>query len=239
VGNNPIRFSDPSGHYECTVESLDGSCADLKNLRLKNYSMATLKEFGGKDDLEAMTRIVAKAASIFNSFEEMIPALSGVFLGVEESNPSTILHAKNADPCAALGRSIYDCPANTVTGAFGDTGFNRNFRDGFSQPFHFWTYLSTAANTWGAGQPGGYLSGQIMGNLGNIAHEIIFPDGAGATWQDYALARAGMNIGGMINKGEIKPNELAGVIHDYLGTDGPRADYVIYLKWIVPLQGNK
>jgi hypothetical protein len=234
VINNPLRFNDPTGHKTCAPDE-DGGCNKIEEFG--NYVYDTLERLGGKNDRKAMTNIVRKAQRLYKTFDKLIPALSGIFLGVEESNPDTILHAKNANPCAPVGHP--NCAANAAIGAFGDKGFNRNFQDGFSQPFHFWTYLSTAANTQGAGQPGGYLSGQIMGNVGNIVHEIIQPDGKGATWQDYALARAGMNIGGMINRGEIQPNELAGVIDDFLGTDGPRADYVIFLKAIAPLEGNR
>lgn len=213
----------------------EGGCD--KKEELWNYAFDTVEKLAGKNDLKAMTDIVRKAEKLYKTFDKMIPALSGIFLGIEESNPDTILHARSADRCAAIGRP--ECPANETTEMFYDEGFNRNFQDGFSQPFHFWAYLVTAANTEGAGKPGGYLAGQIMGNVGNIIHEIIIPDGAGATWQDYALARAGMNIGGMINKGEMQPNELAGIINDQLGTAGPRADYVIFLQVIAPLQGNK
>jgi hypothetical protein len=218
---------------------MSGSGGCDKKEELVSFARDTVKRLGGKNDLKAMTDIIRKAERLYKTFDKMIPVLSDVFLGVEESNPATILHAKNADPCAAIGRGVGRC---AQTGAFLDQGFNRNFRDGFSQPFHFWAYLSTAANTEGAGQPGGYLAGQIMGNAGNIYHEIISPDAndpAGATWQDYALARAGMNIGGMINRGEIQPSGLAGVINNQLGTNDSRASYVIFLKVVAPLAGNR
>jgi hypothetical protein len=185
-----------------------------------------------------MTSIVRKAAKLYKTFDKMIPALSDVFLGVGESNPATIWHAAHADPCAAVGRAVTDCAANANTGAFADTGFHKDFRDTFSQPFHFWAYLATSANTDGASGPGSYLPGRIVGNAANVYHEIVQPDGAGATWQDYALARAGMNIGTLINLGAIGPNDLANTIEDYVGVGGPGAFYVNPLIGIVPLQGN-
>ena len=191
-----------------------------------------------------MAAIVDRAADLYQNFEDMIPALSGIFLGIEESNPGTINHARFANACVAVGRDTEDlekagCPELIELGTFGDEGFHQDFQDGKSQPFHFWAYFATAANTWGMGRPGGYPAGQITGDVANILHEIIFPDGNGATWQDYALSRAGMNLGGLVNLGVIPPNQLGNFMRYYLGTDGPGAFYVGPLINIVPLQGNQ
>ncbi len=235
MNNNPVRYTDPTGHKIC-ARGNDGGCD--KKEELWNYAFDIVEKFGGKNDLKAVTKIVNKAASLYKTFDKLIPALSGVFLGVEESNPATIWHAAHTDACAAVGRAVTDCGTNRNTGAFTDTGFHPDFRDTFSQPFHFWAYLATAANTDGAGGPGSYIPGRIIGNVANAYHEIIQPDGAGATWQDYALARAGMNIGTLINLGVISPNQLANTIEDYIGVGGPGAFYVDPLIAIAPLQGN-
>jgi len=247
--NNPIRYNDPSGHRECESDS-KGHCMSVKKLKLWNFAFDTVKEFGekskGKDkkkdknSLEAMARIVDKAAQLYGTYDNMIPELSEIFLGVHESNPLTLLNAADADPCAAVGRE--DCGTNTATGSFGDAGFHQDFQDGFSQPFHFWAYVATTANTEGAAGPASYVPGRVVATWGNIYHEIVRPDGAGATWQDYALARAGMNIGTLVNMGMVPPDELGNTIRDYVGDvggNGPGAFYVDPLSSILPLQGNR
>jgi hypothetical protein len=186
-----------------------------------------------------MVRIVDKAASLYSTYDEMVPALSGIFLGLEESNSRTIYNAafNNPDPCAAVGRP--ECTTNTVI--FGDKKFHSDFSDGASQPFHFWAYLATAANTEGKG-PASYIPGRGMSNLGNNAHEIwipLFGYDKGATWQDYALSRAGMDIGTLVNIGAVPPNQLGNTIKNYVGTSGAGAFYVNPLKFIVPLDGNR
>ncbi|MEK6754348.1 MAG: RHS repeat-associated core domain-containing protein, partial [Chloroflexota bacterium] len=232
VLNNPMRYHDPSGHApECD----DGpqtwtACRQ----QLHDYANSTLEELGGVDDLEAVVRIVDKAAQLYKNYDNMIPALSGIFLGIEESNSLTIWHAFLADRCAALGRA--DCEANTVS--FGDAGFNHDFQDGQSQPFHFWAYLATSANTEGTG-PASYMPGAIISAGANVVHEIIMPDGAGATWQDYALAQAGINIGTLVNVGAVTPDQLGNTIKDYVGTNGPGAYFVPLLIQIMPLEGNR
>ncbi len=43
----------------------------------------------------------------------------------------------------------------------------------------------------------------------------------GSTWQDYALARAGMNVGTLVNMGVIPPDQLGNTIRTYVGINGP------------------
>jgi hypothetical protein len=245
VGNRPVNFNDPTGHKECEAES-NGNCMNSKKLKLWNFAVDTLNDLGGKDDLEAVARIVDKSAKIYGSFEKMIPALSEIFSGVNESNSLTIYHAFLADKCAALGRD--DCWANKAGGVFGDKGFHEDFQDGFSQPFHFWSFLATAANTEGVG-PANYIPGRVVGNAANEFHERIAPSlvrllypstvDVGATWQDYALSRAGMNIGTLVNIGAIQPSQLGDTIRNYVGPGGPGAFYVPLFSQIIPLDGNR
>ena len=230
--NNPLRYNDPSGHGpEC--DDGPATWASCKK-QLTDFANSTLEELGGVDDLEAVVRIVDKAAQLYKNYDNMIPALSGIFLGIEESNSLTIWNAFRADPCAALGRA--DCSVNSAW--FLDKGFHEDFQDRQSQPFHFWAYLATSANTEGAG-PASYLPGYAVSGAANIVHEIIFPDGAGATWQDYALTRAAMNIGTLVNIGAVPPDQLGNTIKDFVGVDGPGAPYVAPLRIIAPLVGNR
>ena len=72
---------------------------------------------------------------------------------------------------------------------------------------------------------GGWGTAEAVG--GNVVHELAqsvvqYPDnGWGTSWQDYTLSGAGMYIGGMITTGSITPYDLAGVIKDTVGPNGP------------------
>ncbi len=166
--------------------------------------------------------------------------LSSVFLGTEESNSLTVYNAAfgDIDQCMAVGRDVKDCAANVEEGSFLDYGFHPDFQDGASQPFHFWAFLATTANTEGVG-PASYVPGRVVGNIANTVHEIVRPEGVGATWQDYALSRAGMNIGTLVNMGVVPPDQLGNTIRDYLGANGPGAPYVTPLRNNAPLVGNR
>jgi hypothetical protein len=234
VDNNPIRYTDPTGHKVCSVDD-NGGCD--KKEELWNYAYDTLKRFSGKNDLEAMVRIVNKASRLYRTFDKIMPELSEIFLGVHESNPLTILHAAGADSCAGLGREPKDCSLNTDADSFWNEGFHRDFQDGHNQVFHFWAYVATTAST---DMPvGGYALGYIAGQGGNYVHEnLAVGDPTGATWQDYALAQAGMNTGVMISFGAVSPNELGNYIRDTVGINSAGAPYVTPLVFFLPLLGN-
>ncbi len=152
--NRPIILTDPTGH--AAIGDSDGSgCEDVSQCKknyLSSHASRIVKSLEKKnkrdrDDFEAMIDIVNLGASLFDTNDELIPALSGIFLGIEESNSLTVWNAyKHADPCAAVGRSVEDCAANKEKGSFGDAGFQEDFQDGQSQPITFgpiWLPLQT------------------------------------------------------------------------------------------------
>ena len=220
----------------CAIDS-SGGCD--KNEELENYAYDTLKRLGGKNDLEAMVRIVNKAANLYGTYDEMLPALSNIFLGVYESNPLTILHASNADECAAIGRE--SCAINKAEGTyFQDTGFHEDFQDGDNQIFHFWAYLTTAASTDTSGLPANYLWGMNVAAVANVYHEIIWPeDPTGASWEDYGLSIVGIYIGMLVSMGAVPPEQLGNTIKNYVGTNSPGYPLTGMLTTVVPLPGNR
>jgi RHS repeat-associated protein len=238
VRNNPIRYNDPSGHKECSVDS-NGGCD--KKEELWNYAYSTLERLGGKNDLLAVVRIVNKAARLYGTYEKMMPELSEIFIGVHESNPLTILHAAGAENgCNGVGREPRDCQHNSGSTTFWDTGFNKDFRDGHNQVFHFWAYLATAASTDTSGLPANYLWGSYVAVQGNAFHEIYWPwtDPAGSSWQDYGLGVAGIGIGTLVSMGAVPPTQLGNTIQNYVGINSPGYPFVSALTTVVPLPGN-
>jgi hypothetical protein len=158
-----------------------------------------------------MASIVDLGATLFNTYDELIPVLTDVFLGVEESNAFTVLHAykvPESEFCSIVGRF---CEDDDEKGFFLDDGFYWMYQDGDNQPYHFWTYLSTAANTEGST----YLSGMVVGTIANALHEtVVYDDPKSRSWQDFALGQEGISIGLLINWGVLPPDRLG----DYLRT---------------------
>ena len=234
ANNNPVRYTDPSGHSVC---GLSGSGVCTKDEELVAFADKTVLDYGGKNDLEAVARIVDKAARLYVTYGEMIPALSTIFLGIQESNPLTLINAVGANECAATGREPKDCGSNSAGEVIWDTGFHREFRDGHSQAYHFWAYLATTAST--DISVGGPILGYYLGQAGNFVHEIMgLPDPSGATWQDFALSEEAMNIGLLVSFGLIEPSNLGNYIRAHVGTQSDGAFYVTPLLYTSPLQGN-
>jgi len=240
TNNNPSRFSDPSGHLgkDNVVCTDDGYCGTDKPTTDKKtflWSQANsiLNELGGINDLEAMARIIEAGASVYSDFDALLPALSGVFIGVERSGPGTLWAAAVAaqqDGCAGVGRDIEDCPTNTVY--FRDTGFHPDFRDTHNQIFHLWGYIANTAvpgNTFKGNM--GVFEAVAANGFHEIDQSIIATVGEklgmggdafgpGTSWQDYVLSEAGMKIGTLITNQAITPMELADLIRNMIGSQG-------------------
>jgi hypothetical protein len=192
-----------------------------------------------------MALIVEKAAELYGTFDEMLPQLSYIFLGVEKSGPGTLVAAAiqaKKNGCAGIGRDPTDC--HTSTKYFGDTGFHSDFRDGYNQLFHLWGYI---ADTAAPGHPFMGGVGFVESNIGNFGHEIVqsifrYPKGGeGTSWQDFELSGQGMYIGELITTGSITPNELATVIRNNIGPNGPGSsgEFQMLTQLFGPLAGQR
>jgi RHS repeat-associated protein len=229
--NNPINYNDPTGHMS---REDDGKGADREGI-LHSYATDILYALGGRDDLEALAQIVDKAYDLYNTYDQMIPAISGVILGIKESNTYTVWNAafKNTG-CAGVGRDPQDCGQNSAEKggrAFGDTGFHQDFQDGHNQLFHAWAYISTTMAT----DDGIWGSGSIVSTLANIVHEVIWQEPL-SSWQDYALGTAGMDIGGAAKMGAISSPFLGSYIRVALGPNGGGSSgYTSFLNSFAPL----
>ena len=228
VSNRPINYTDPSGHREC--ESRDGQECDWKTPYLWNQAESILKRLGGKNDLEAMTKIIREGARVYRDFKDLLPALSAIFLGVDTYGPGALWAAKSTG-CAGVGREPHDC--SSATDYFSDTGFNSDFRDGHNQIFHLWGYI---ANTSTPGNSALGFAGLFVATFANGFHEIDQSNiakvgqkfgiqkamdlGWGTSWQDFTLSIAGMKIGSLITNQAISPSELADVIQSSIGPLG-------------------
>ena len=149
VRNNPTDRIDPTGHMD---DGWEGGCNDVNSCKheyLRGTAIVLLTRLGGRNDLEAMAQIVDYAAYLYGNYQQMMPMLSGIFLGLEQSNSITVFNAAFRDYNAcnlAIGREQNDCKTEDGR-SFRDLGFHPDFRDNHNQLFHFWAYVSTTAAT--------------------------------------------------------------------------------------------
>jgi hypothetical protein len=197
-----------------------------------NRAEKLLEVYGGKDDLKALVGIIRAGASVYHSYEELMPVLSNILIGTPSGAPLALTEA--AGKCGGIGRDLA-CKGNTKS--FQDTGFHKDFQDYHNQIFHFWAYV---ANTYSASFPMALLGASAAG-FGNVIHEVgqgILGDD-GTSWQDYALAGAGINTGISISMGSVPISELADFVYNLLAPSSPGA-----LGWpglitsIIPLPGS-
>jgi hypothetical protein len=210
--NNPSTYTDPSGHKACGAIDKDGKCDDSEEKLNKLIDFVQKKILNDKGDkikneytsLEAMGKVLERAAYIYGrDWNGFLDSTTYVFTGYYGHGSGAMWGAHKSD----------------FSGYFdGDSGFNQGFQDGSNQVRHFWAAFATAAN------PSGHNPlGAASANLGNWWHDIA-TDGFGndgATIKDYELSITGIDIAGQVGN-EIKtPFDLAGIILDRLGTDGP------------------
>jgi hypothetical protein len=229
VGNNPIRYSDPSGHKACGSVDSYGGCDDKEEKvfklvdyveqHLMNKNKTGIK--GKHTSLGAMLKVVNKAAHIFGKdWDGFLDATTYVFTGYAGHGYE------------AMARAGYN---SKFDGYFDDdTGFHDDFMDDSNQVRHFWAAFGTAADPYGDNPMGGASAA-----FGNWWHDVA-TDGFGndgATIIDYKLSITGIDLATQVGN-EIKtPFSLAKVLLDHLGTDGFGYTSDAYINphwWITP-----
>jgi hypothetical protein len=226
--NNPIRYSDPSGHNYCdrirTGE--DEDCQYIRETRKFNEVIKYVHDKIVNDDwqvkkqyvsaFEVMNLITGKAAEIYgNDWNGFLKATNYVFLGTYSNSSATMYNAR---------RYTGDFRGITFSNGTGDIGFHDDFKDNDNQVRHFWAAFATAAyrqqnNIYDDDNMGG-----LVAVLGAFEHDVI-EDWAGipdSTVADLALSIAGINIGKDVYAGRINsPSDLPGVFDSTLGIYSP------------------
>ncbi|MBI9049672.1 MAG: RHS repeat-associated core domain-containing protein [Anaerolineaceae bacterium] len=248
VSNNPVRYTDPSGHAIC----LDPECSVVVHPQtdklisragsLKTVAQAIVKDLGTVNDLEGMAIIAEVGASMYKTWDKLLPELSKVFNGTSPILPETaLIEGALADRCAGVGREPHDCPTNTSY--FLDSGFHEDFQDEHNQPFHVWANIAQTAYPYGNNAE--FTQGRALGGWANFIHDPVqswlnIEDGWGTSWEDYFLSEAGWEIGELITDQTIQPDELADTLRSQLGPDGPGSNGFVplYNRKYGPLKGS-
>ena len=219
--NSPVVYRDPTGHLpeqgNTGEDCLDGwMCFDNPvedystdpDTYLQLYAGHKVVELGGVNDLEAMADIIDKADEIYGDDRNgFLNGLTKVFNGVSYSGVETVWDAAYYNACRGIGRGPDDGCGNVHY--FSDTGFHKVFSDEKNQLFHVWAYIATSAT----GDHGFSVS-----EAANFFHERLQSD-SGASWQDYYLGLAGMEIGYKLYTGDIKQSQLGKAVREMLSTN--------------------
>ena len=131
VRNNPLRYTDPSGHAYC----IDSDCAVMWHPINHNYvigpgtstaeevARSIVQDLGGVDDLEGMAIISDVTAGLYRSWDRFLPTMGQIFIGTEKTGAFALISAVMAGGCGGIGREPRDCPGNEAY--FLDRGFSQ------------------------------------------------------------------------------------------------------------------
>jgi hypothetical protein len=244
VKNNPVKYTDPSGHREC--ES-NGYYCDDKLPRFFNQVYKINQKYAGVNDLEAQVKIFKVAQSMYHTYTKSMKMTSLVFLGVKSVGPTTLAKAAvmdkvNQKAALGMGRDARDCEGKICAGmTFGDRGFHEDFQDSHSQPYHAWGYIAQAYSD----NPIKSKIGYAIGLFANVVHENVqsglgLDDAYGTSWEDFTLSIKAMNLAQKAASGQIPPEEFGDAMRVDLGESGTGSDG--WLEWLTryfgPLRGS-
>jgi RHS repeat-associated protein len=216
VNNNPVKYTDPSGHDVGCGGRDASTCGNRNwqrdNILAVNQSLYQQVESGSIDDLEAFATLVDYAASFSpNNSENFINDLGAVLTGLSEGS-----YAKN-EIKAQFYKYDYDERYKQAS-TLGQSGFAEIFQDpgaGGNQPHHYWFYVQV-----------GHESGRMVSNLGVIAHEtILTKNRAGNSFQDVFLGFEGTQLGSSLKTGTLSPTQTGNYIRTTLSPASDRAKY--------------
>jgi RHS repeat-associated protein len=212
--NNPLKYTDPSGHKTCSEKNVRGQCMsegdEIKSAILEeNNRLARLVEKEKISSVEALARLVEYA-------ESLVPGCAKCLI----QNVGAVLTGhSNGNYWRSELKGQYDSYYGQAA-SLGQSGFDPIFQDpsyagenGGNQAHHFWFYVQV-----------GYESGPTIGNLGVILHEtILWKDPRGISYQDAYLGYEGVNLGDLLAAGTINPSEVGDYIRQTLSVGSPTA----------------
>jgi RHS repeat-associated protein len=220
---NPIRYTDPTGHYVddgCATEGCSYSPTKRREDIFNEHNrLQTQAGLGIINDLEALARLTEYAALVTkNKASDFVQDLGATLTGHSEGNAARnelqiqlgrILGKRNIEYStdASYHNNYLEIVRNKRELMQG--GYSSVFQDpgeGGNQAHHFWFNVQV-----------GFESGIAIGMTGNFLHETVLASGpAGKSYQDYALGTEGVILGKWLYTGTVTPNEVGNWIRDTL-----------------------
>ena len=223
VLNNPLKYTDPSGHVEASEE--EEALTIINNL-CSSYQICIEVDFGyrisrGKlkllwkkgdwelGQLKSLRSTVEYATNLYTSYEsdditaaDFLVQLTDFRSQIGQPDTfvddiSTIILGERGAP-GIWGPWLHHTRWQPVE--LDDSGFHQDFGDNSNQVRHFWFYVHVAYTSGSSG----------FADTGNIMHEL--QPNAGGSYLDYVLGSHGITLGSGLRAGTVDLNEAAGWI---------------------------
>ena len=232
--NNPVRYTDPSGHmvaedyvYECGTQ-----CRQQNDLRKHNDLVKRVKE-GEISELEALAQLTEYAAFLAGDCVRCFINDLGATLTGHAGDDGRTAALRELEIQAGLPNVAYHPNYEQISGTneLMQSGYSIVFQDpayetegvGGNQAHHYWFYVQY-----------GYESGFYPAVVSDIAHETVVANSpAGMSYNDYALGVEGAQLGAALSWGAVKPSEVGDYIRQTLSPGSYTAMYWAYP--IVPI----
>ncbi|GAB4578182.1 MAG: hypothetical protein Fur0022_09160 [Anaerolineales bacterium] len=225
ASNNPVKYTDPTGHsVDCGVSDDNCEAGKIQNPKdlifRKNEALAALVAAGEISDLEAFALLADYAASLTpDCVECFLDNLSAVVSGISNVNNSAKYEFMHRIDPENYPYDEYFLEASK----FKQTGYAVEFQDpdprrtGANQARHFMFYIQV-----------GYEVGEVLGGAVNLGHECCIPlhTTAGKSYEDYALGAVGLNLGAQLKAGAVNLNDVGNYIRTTLAPGSSEAQ-----KW--------
>ncbi|NUM46270.1 MAG: hypothetical protein HUU38_16325 [Anaerolineales bacterium] len=233
--NNPLKYTDKSGHCDEECEARRSQIAARANWLAKNRNDL------GLDDVDILALTVDYAATFYSdddqdSYKDFINDVASVFVGYSTGGEDLIQEGLKE---VGIGEGPGDHKIENYD--LGDDGYKPQFQDGDDQAHHLWFYV----------QVGALPVGRTVAVVGNLAHETILFNGPGGigpfgnpfdldfakvtmappfislgygrSATDILLGLASSELGNKLRGGDILFSEVGDWIREHIGTGDPNA----------------
>lgn len=232
ANNNPVRFTDPTGHgVDCGIG--DPGCRAGKmdpKIQLLEYNHWLIEQVKEKkmNDIEAFSNLVERAASLTpNCTECFVNNLGAILTGHSSGHPA------RDELMAQLGLNEWDSLYKTGRGnQLDQSGFDSIFQDpvispdGNPQPHHYWFYVQV-----------GFASGDTIGDTGVLLHETILTrNPAGNSAQDQYLGYEGVDLGVKLAEGTVNISEVGDYIRRTLSSGSENANHWRFIDAVINMR---
>ena len=234
VLNNPMKYTDPTGHWTPEEDPSDTryytrqyGAVGVSNTRSKSASI--LRKLSLWHTAEALENVVKwhtytitygrdRVTDLPTAGEAMMAVLKKA---ARYADGDTRIYAEDTNAVLSghdidLWKYVWtrkvdnsrDVEPNYYATFEGSSGFAPMYQDPVwdnEQAHHFWFYVQLT-----------YEQGESWGMRANVFHELADPDPRGRSWQDFALGVQGIEVGKMCRYGWGSPEAINRYIENYV-----------------------